>query len=141
MKETKHNRLVCFVLKSAQNRRIYAIISIHKTILFSFQRWFRFVLSFLTKHSCLKFKKSNLNHQENIIFEQESNQKLLRWIRNLRSNFHFLERIEIIYLFREFFEILFIFLTKRLFFHFDSIVSISSQKIVQYSIWRSISIW
>ena len=50
-----------------------------------FQRWSRSALSLLTKHSCLRFRKPNLDHQENIIqeiSEQKSNQKLRRWARN-----------------------------------------------------------
>ena len=65
-----------------------------------FNRFINNNFSFITFDETFVFEiqkiiKSNLNHQENIIFEQESNQKFRRWIKNFRSNFHFFERIEI----------------------------------------------
>ena len=128
MKKTKHNKFVCFILKNVQNRRIYAIVSIHKTTFSFLQRWSRFALSLLTKHSCLKFRKSDLDHQENIIFEQSR-------IRNFVIESEIKSLIIstwIIFLIRESFEILSTSLANRLFFHINSIISVSSQKTIQY---------
>ena len=131
MKETKHNKFVCFVLKNVQNRRIYAIVSIYK------QQQF---LSFLTKHSCLKFRK---NHQIRFKSSRKHHTKSI-WtkieseISSLNQKSDFWSSIfETFFSLENFSNLHFIFLAKRSLFHINSIISISNQKIVQHFIWKS----
>ena len=60
----------------------------------------------------------------NSIFDQRLYQKSRYSIKNFRSNFHFLDRIRIIHLFRELFRIISILLTTRSFFSIYSIALI-----------------
>ena len=69
----------------------------------------------------------------NINFSKQwSDQKFSHYIKNLRSNHHFLERTEIIYLFREFFRILIKLLATWSFFSIHSINSIFRSKIFKF---------
>ena len=82
-----------------------------------------------TNLSKIKFKSSS---QQIFNVKKTSHQSHLNTrIRNFRKNFHFFNQIRIIYIFREFFKIVFILLAIRSIRFNSEIISISISKIVQ----------
>ena len=76
----------------------------------------------------------NIFDEININFSKQwSNQKFSHYIRNFRSNFYFFDRIRIIYLFRKFFKIIFVFLTNWSFFYSFDQFDISFKNFQIYS--------
>ena len=96
---------------------------------FSFENQFEHIFIDL----CQFISFFNIFDEININFSKQwSNQKSNHYIKYFRSNFHFFDRIRIIYLFRKSFKIIFVFLANRSFFFIHSINSIFRLKIFKF---------